>query len=35
VDKIVHDLNGYDLVFRYYERNDWKGGASRLGEPDF
>ncbi|KAJ5894567.1 hypothetical protein N7495_006258 [Penicillium taxi] len=26
VDRIVHDLNGYDLVFRYYERNDWKGG---------
>lgn len=35
VDKIVHDLNGYDLVFRYYERDDWKGGAPRLGEPDF
>jgi S-adenosylmethionine decarboxylase len=32
VDRIVHDLNGYDLVFRYYERNDWKGGAPRLGE---
>ncbi|KAJ5099607.1 S-adenosylmethionine decarboxylase [Penicillium argentinense] len=27
VDRIVHDLNGYDLVFRYYERNDWKGGT--------
>ena len=35
MDKIVHDLNGYDLVFRYYERNDWKGGAPRLGEGDF
>lgn len=35
VDRIVHDLNGYDLVFRYYERIDWKGGAPRLGEPDF
>ena len=32
VDRIVHDLEGYDLVFRYYERNDWKGGAPRIGE---
>ena len=32
VDRIVHDLDGYELVFRYYERNDWKGGAPRLGE---
>ncbi|EAU31216.1 hypothetical protein ATEG_08043 [Aspergillus terreus NIH2624] len=32
VDRIVHDLDGYDLVFRYYERLDWKGGAPRLGE---
>jgi S-adenosylmethionine decarboxylase len=32
VDRIVHDLDGYDLVFRYYERNDWKGGKPRLGE---
>jgi S-adenosylmethionine decarboxylase len=32
VDRIVHDLDGYDLVFRYYERCDWKGGAPRLGE---
>lgn len=32
VDRIVHDLDGYDLVFRYYEREDWKGGAPRLGE---
>ncbi|KAJ5853732.1 hypothetical protein N7534_006275 [Penicillium rubens] len=28
VDRIVHDLNGYDLVFRYYERNGWKGGGT-------
>lgn len=35
VDRIVHDLEGYDLVFRYYERNDWKGGAPRLGEEGF
>ncbi|KAH7135062.1 S-adenosylmethionine decarboxylase [Dendryphion nanum] len=32
VDRIVHDLDGYDLVFRYYERDDWKGGIPRLGE---
>jgi len=32
VDRIVHDLDGYDLVFRYYERDGWKGGAPRLGE---
>lgn len=32
IERIVHDLNGYDLVFRYYERDDWKGGAPRLGE---
>ncbi|KAK2756417.1 spermidine resistance protein [Arachnomyces sp. PD_36] len=35
VDRIVHDLDGYDLVFRYYERNDWKGGAPRIGEHYF
>ena len=35
VDRIVHDLDGYDLVFRYYERLDWKGGAPRLGEHSF
>lgn len=35
VDRIVHDLDGYDLVFRYYERFDWKGGAPRLGEVGF
>ena len=35
VDRIVHDLDGYELVFRYYERNDWKGGAPRLGENGF
>lgn len=35
VDRIVHDLDGYDLVFRYYERWDWKGGAPRLGEVGF
>lgn len=35
VDRIVHDLDGYELVFRYFERNDWKGGAPRLGENGF
>ncbi|KAL9110735.1 MAG: hypothetical protein Q9227_004727 [Pyrenula ochraceoflavens] len=35
VDRIVHDLDGYDLVFRYFERNDWKGGAPRIGEKSF
>ncbi|KEF63626.1 adenosylmethionine decarboxylase [Exophiala aquamarina CBS 119918] len=35
VDRIVHDLDGYDLVFRYYERHDWKGGAPRIGERAF
>ena len=35
VDRIVHDLDDYDLVFRYYERDDWKGGAPRLGEVGF
>ena len=32
VDRIVHDLEGYELVFRYFEREGWKGGAPRLGE---
>ncbi|EEH42691.1 S-adenosylmethionine decarboxylase proenzyme [Paracoccidioides brasiliensis Pb18] len=35
VDRIVHELDGYDLVFRYYERNDWRGGAPRIGESAF
>ncbi|KAG9246419.1 putative S-adenosylmethionine decarboxylase proenzyme [Calycina marina] len=35
VDRIVHDFDGYDLVFRYYERDDWEGGHSpRVGEID-
>ena len=33
VDRIVHDLDGYDLVFRFFERLDWKGvDGPRLGE---
>ena len=35
IDRIVHDLDGYDLVFRYYERNGFKGGAPRIGETSF
>lgn len=35
VDRIVHDLDGYELVFKYYERHDWEGGAPRLGEVCF
>ncbi|KAL8784979.1 MAG: hypothetical protein Q9213_003640 [Squamulea squamosa] len=35
VDRIVHDLEGYELVFKYYERYDWEGGAPRLGEVEF
>jgi S-adenosylmethionine decarboxylase len=35
VDRIVHDFDGYDLVFRYYERDGWMGGrAPRVGEID-
>ncbi|RDW95079.1 putative S-adenosylmethionine decarboxylase proenzyme [Coleophoma crateriformis] len=32
MDRIVHDFDGYDLVFRYYERHGWQGSAPRLGE---
>lgn len=32
IDRIVHDLDGYDLVFRYYERDDWMGSKMRVGE---
>ena len=32
VDRIVHDLNGYELEFRYFEKHDWRGGPPRLGE---
>jgi len=34
VDRIVHEFDGYDLVFRYYEREGWAGGGPRLGEVD-
>jgi S-adenosylmethionine decarboxylase len=33
VERIVHEFDGYDLVFRYYERNDWVGnGKPVVGE---
>jgi len=33
VDRIVHDFDDYDLVFRYYERDGWVGdGEARVGE---
>ncbi|GAO15370.1 uncharacterized protein UV8b_07070 [Ustilaginoidea virens] len=33
VDRIVHDFEDYDLVFRFYEREDWFGDkAARVGE---
>ncbi|KAL8970899.1 MAG: hypothetical protein Q9183_001306 [Haloplaca sp. 2 TL-2023] len=35
IDRIVHDLEGYELVFKYYERFGWEGGAPRLGEVAF
>ena len=35
IDRIVHDLEGYELIFKYYERYDWEGGAPRLGEVGF
>ncbi|KUJ17593.1 S-adenosylmethionine decarboxylase [Mollisia scopiformis] len=34
LDRIVHEFDGYDLVFRYYERDGWVGGGPRLGEVD-
>ncbi|KAK8079126.1 hypothetical protein PG994_002933 [Apiospora phragmitis] len=33
IDRIVHDFEDYDLVFRYYERDGWVGGSGlRVGE---
>jgi S-adenosylmethionine decarboxylase len=33
MDRIVHDFDDYELVFRYYEREDWVGGTVvRVGE---
>ncbi|KAF1991122.1 S-adenosylmethionine decarboxylase proenzyme [Aulographum hederae CBS 113979] len=32
IDRIVHDLDGYELIFRYFEREGFVGGAPRIGE---
>ncbi|PHH52698.1 S-adenosylmethionine decarboxylase proenzyme [Ceratocystis fimbriata CBS 114723] len=33
IDHIVHDFEDYDLVFRFYERDDWTGSrTARVGE---
>lgn len=33
VDRIVHDFEDYDLVFRFYERDGWvSDGEARVGE---
>ncbi|KAI1353940.1 S-adenosylmethionine decarboxylase [Xylaria sp. FL0043] len=33
IDRILHDFDDYELVFRFYEREDWAGGNSiRVGE---
>ncbi|KAI1640597.1 S-adenosylmethionine decarboxylase [Biscogniauxia mediterranea] len=33
IDRIVHDFDDYELVFRFYEREDWTGGGgARVGE---
>ena len=35
IDRIVHDFEDYDLVFRFYEREGWVGdGGTRVGEED-
>ncbi|CAJ2507543.1 Uu.00g087290.m01.CDS01 [Anthostomella pinea] len=33
IDRIVHDFEDYELVFRFYEREGWAGGSGvRVGE---
>ncbi|GAP90594.1 putative adenosylmethionine decarboxylase [Rosellinia necatrix] len=33
IDRIVHDFDDYELIFRFYEREDWAGGDGiRVGE---
>ncbi|KAI0199302.1 S-adenosylmethionine decarboxylase [Astrocystis sublimbata] len=33
IDRIVHDFDDYELIFRFYEREGWTGGNSiRVGE---
>ncbi|KAF2153208.1 S-adenosylmethionine decarboxylase [Myriangium duriaei CBS 260.36] len=31
VDRVLHDLEGYELVFRHFERHGFKGGRPRIG----
>jgi S-adenosylmethionine decarboxylase len=35
IERILHGFDGYDLAFRQYERNNWKGGAARISERGF
>ena len=38
LDRIVHNLDGYDLVFKSFEKIDWEGDEKpepRIGEKDF
>ncbi|KAI0874560.1 S-adenosylmethionine decarboxylase [Hypoxylon argillaceum] len=33
MDRIIHDFDDYELIFRFYEREDWTGGNNiRVGE---
>ncbi|PSK42714.1 S-adenosylmethionine decarboxylase proenzyme [Elsinoe australis] len=32
VDRVLHDLEGYELVFRHFEKDGFKGGSPRIGE---
>ncbi|KAK4212551.1 S-adenosylmethionine decarboxylase [Rhypophila decipiens] len=35
IDRVVHDFEDYDLVFRFYVREGWVGdGGARVGEED-
>ena len=35
IDRVVHDFEDYDLVFRFYEREGWVGErGARVGEED-
>ncbi|CEJ80427.1 Putative S-adenosylmethionine decarboxylase proenzyme [[Torrubiella] hemipterigena] len=35
VDRIVHDFDDYNLIFRFYEKDGWAGGnGARVGEED-
>ncbi|KAF4555062.1 S-adenosylmethionine decarboxylase proenzyme-like protein [Elsinoe fawcettii] len=32
VDRVLHDLEGYELVFRHFEKDGFMGGSPRIGE---